>query len=867
MASKSRMFILKTLPFIIFSIYSQTPAEAAVTCINNPGFLNPNGSCSGTDFTSDVSKTRLLGTISSTVTHTLVNGPFDFTLTAGTGITSTLTNSGTLDVLNFTNGAGLLSSTIYNSGNAASITSISNFNTLGGLTSVIENSGSLSVIGSGITLTTGVGALTSTITNSGAASQIIGNVNLTTGAGALTSTITNSGAASQITGNVNLTTGAGALSSTITNSGATSQITGNINLITGAGSLTSTINNGSAQATGSSINGNINFSGLGVINTSINNYGVINGNIAATAGGVLDFNFVNNGSLTGNINTLGLVNLLSTSSATIDNQAGATWTINGTNNILSGDDVLTNYGTIAAAANSTVVLNFGQGVNAVNNAGVIDASNGSISFTHTANTGSLLFRNYILNGNVVSAGTISMQDNTDSNDSVSINGNYDSGWNSGILSVDADWSLNGVSDKLYIAGSATGLTHVTVNDLNPGLASVYNPNGILVVDVDGPLITTDGVNTYLPQQLFTLSGGPVDKGFFDYDLYYTPGDVNNNDHRWYLRNAPNARAYELSKLASATQEAWYESAYAWKDRSVGMRSLLTSTASDQDMPPGPAVWLRAFGADSKRDTSNDISTASGAVKTDTSYDQRTSGVVAGIDFIATENEGGGSLLLGVMAGYTHSKVNFDNTGSDAGIQGMNVGVYANYANNGYFADALIKIDRHDIDYKTNYSAADNSQSFDGRSFGALLNTGYRIGSMAGTEGLFFEPTFSFASMRSSFDRFQMLNSDVDINTAGSTRSRIGTRYGNTWMGEGLATEAYVDIGANWEFDANNSAVISNGVNSVKMVDNRAGNYGDIAVGLNFIDMGSGLSGFAKAQHRFDNEQETSSVQLGIRYKF
>ena len=58
-----------------------------------------------------------------------------------------------------------------------------------------------------------------------------------------------------------------------------------------------------------------------------------------------------------------------------------------------------------------------------------------------------------------------------------------------------------------------------------------------------------------------------------------------------------------------------------------------------------------------------------------------------------------------------------------------------------------------------------------------------------------------------------------------------------------------------------------GVNTVKIVDNHVGNYGDIVVGLNFIDMGSGLSGFAKAQHRFDNEQETSSVQLGIRYKF
>lgn len=57
-----------------------------------------SSSCTGTDFTSDDSKSRL-GSISSTVTHRLANRPFDLTLSAGTGITSTLTNSGTLDAL------------------------------------------------------------------------------------------------------------------------------------------------------------------------------------------------------------------------------------------------------------------------------------------------------------------------------------------------------------------------------------------------------------------------------------------------------------------------------------------------------------------------------------------------------------------------------------------------------------------------------------------------------------------------------------------------------------------------------------------------------------------------------------------------
>jgi outer membrane autotransporter protein len=284
------------------------------------------------------------------------------------------------------------------------------------------------------------------------------------------------------------------------------------------------------------------------------------------------------------------------------------------------------------------------------------------------------------------------------------------------------------------------------------------------------------------------------------------------------------------------------------------------------VPPGPSLWFRAFGTDGNRDTNNQISTASGSVKTDTSYDQRTSGVVGGIDTKVLEGGKSGSLLLGLMAGYTRSRVDFDNTGSDADINGMNIGAYASYANKGFFADALIKLDRHDIDYKTNFVAPDRSKSFDGRTFGALINAGYRFGSLGGTEGLFIEPNFSLASIQSTFDRMQMLNSNVEISDAGSTRSRLGVRGGNTWMSEGLATELYIEAGANWEFDAKNSAILSNGINSVRVADNRDGNFGDIGLGLNLIDLGSGLSGFAKGQYRFDNEQETSNVQLGIRYK-
>ncbi len=806
---KNNFFVKKLIPLVILAIYSQSGA-AAVSC-SNVAFVNAN--CSGTDFTSNVSKSRL-GSISSSVGHTLPNGPFDFTLNAGTGISATITNSGSLDLINYTTAIGSLLSTIGNNGDDASINGITNTNLAGVLTSTISNDND---------------------------AQINGSINLTTGAGVLNSTISNDNGA---------------------------QINGSINLTTGAGVLNSTINNGSVDNSASKM-GDINLNTLaGALNTGLTNYGNITGTVNATAvAGVLNFDFDNRGQFTGRVNTFGSLNPLTGISSQIINHAGATWEVTGNSDILSGDDTLTNKGTLIAANGVNSVINFGLGENTVENAGVIDASNGNLTFTHTQSSGSLTFRNYIINNDAVTPGTISMTDGDVNNNRVTINGDYDSGWDSGILTVDADLKLDGASDKLYINGSATGLTHVTVTDLNVGFASAYNPNGMLVVDVDGQLNTEDGNTSYRAQQLFTLSSGPIDKGFFDYDLYYSPGDTDDNNHRWYLRNAPNVRAYELPKIATAAQEVWYESSNAWKDRAVGMRSLLTSAESDQSMPSGPSVWIRAFGAKNDRNTSNQILTASGTVIADTGYDQRTSGFVAGIDSKVMEGEDSGSLLFGYMAGYTHSTLDFDNSGSNADIQGVNLGAYASYAKKGFFLDALIKFDHHDIDYKTNFFATDNSQSFDGRSFGALLNAGYRIGSFPGTQGLFFEPSFSLARVVSNFDNFRMLNSDVEISKAGSTRSRLGTRYGNTWASEGLVNEAYVDIGANWESDRNNSAILSNGTNSVSVSDKRDGNFGDIALGLNLIDTGSGLSGFAKVQHRFHNEQKVSGVQLGIRYKF
>ena len=78
-----------------------------------------------------------------------------------------------------------------------------------------------------------------------------------------------------------------------------------------------------------------------------------------------------------------------------------------------------------------------------------------------------------------------------------------------------------------------GTTNVLVNDTNSG-PGAYNPTGILFAHADGANPGT-----------FKLQNGPIDKGFFDYDIFklqsqLDPQLADAND--WVLASYPNARA-------------------------------------------------------------------------------------------------------------------------------------------------------------------------------------------------------------------------------------------------------------------------------------------------------------------------------------
>ncbi len=148
------------------------------------------------------------------------------------------------------------------------------------------------------------------------------------------------------------------------------------------------------------------------------------------------------------------------------------------------------------------------------------------------------------------------------------------------------------SDTLTVEGTTTGRTRLSVNNVNPG-PGVLNRQGIPVVYVDG---NVNASNFYLEK--------PIDAGFFDYDLVFTP----TGSGRFDLKSHPGGGSHILPHVITATHEVFHQSTETWFDQTVDLRAVLArgSVCDDIQHPQErircqdlydvvPAVWARGGG--------------------------------------------------------------------------------------------------------------------------------------------------------------------------------------------------------------------------------------------------------------------------------
>ncbi|MGV1014079.1 MAG: pertactin-like passenger domain-containing protein, partial [Methyloceanibacter sp.] len=156
-------------------------------------------------------------------------------------------------------------------------------------------------------------------------------------------------------------------------------------------------------------------------------------------------------------------------------------------------------------------------------------------------------------------------------DATFIGGNFHGGSGS-TLAVDAFLSnaSGSASDLLIVGGNVTGKAKVVVNNTNPG-GGALNTTGILVATALG--------NS--PAGSFTLANGPIDTGFFDYDLFFVPRGSGD----WVLRSFAGGGAAMLPQLVTAAQDIWHQTSSTWFDRSADLRVLLHGGAAPAAYDP------------------------------------------------------------------------------------------------------------------------------------------------------------------------------------------------------------------------------------------------------------------------------------------
>lgn len=304
--------------------------------------------------------------------------------------------------------------------------------------------------------------------------------------------------------------------------------------------------------------------------------------------------------------------------------------------------------------------------------------------------------------------------------------------------------------------------------------------------------------------------------------------------------------HELVSLQTASQTVWYSTS-PWNERQADLRDAL---AAGKSVTPG--VWTKALAGRTLRH-----SDAPGG------YNQKTYGVVAGVDF---GNEGvfaaDDALIYGVSAGYINSDVDFDGSADTSDYRGWVGGLYATYIRGNFFVDTTLKINRLEMEY-TGTSGGGFRVKPDVNTIGGQIDIGrrYDVGG-----NVFVEPLATVAYARTSIDSFTALGTTASFEDAKSFKGSVGARVGKVLNKSEGALVTGTLTGRVWnEFEGDNKASFSAGVVRATN-DDFSGAYGDVSGGFEVTGY-NGVSAFLSTGLKFKSDYKDASLKVGLRWNF
>jgi hypothetical protein len=413
------------------------------------------------------------------------------------------------------------------------------------------------------------------------------------------------------------------------------------------------------------------------------------------------------------------------------------------------------------------------------------------------------------------------------------------------------------ADCLDLTGGVTeGVTPILINDIFPNDRGADLSAGAVLVDVAGGT-SAQGHFVIDPASDFysTEFGGVIDKGYFIYALGY---DADTQQHRIY--GVPGASPLQAPLLAQSAHGLWRLSTGTWFDRQADLRG-------DEGIGGG---WLRISGETADRDVLQSQDIGSTALTLDNSFSQKSYAVSGGADLMRGGGEGR-SYVLGVMAGYANSEVEFDISPNAAQFDGWTGGAYASFLSGGLFVDAAINANRLILKYDVpalDLFPSGTILDTDLISLGAQLEAGWRFA--VGGAG-FVEPLAAVSYVRTQYDDMEIAAQDpargglsVEFDDPASLRAGLGARVGLDQDYGGYRTQFSL-LGRVWnEYEDEARAILHNPGEDALLLSESAGALSEFGVGASIYDSGDAVSGFVHFGGKFGDDYNSQNLAAGVR---
>jgi len=330
----------------------------------------------------------------------------------------------------------------------------------------------------------------------------------------------------------------------------------------------------------------------------------------------------------------------------------------------------------------------------------------------------------------------------------------------------------------------------------------------------------------------------------------------------------------LPQLITAAQDLWHSGSDTWFDRTADLRVLVNGGAAPAEDPTAkyaegtpqqpqsftPAVWVRGGGNWLDRDGSQNVTAYGRDDKYNLDRDLEAIDFQMGLDMgkrgLLTEND---ILVFGVLGGFVHADLDYDQINRAFDYQGGQVGGYATYLRGGLFVDTLLNVHLMEIDTKT----LGMPDALNLTNVGLRTDTGYRFGSFRG--GAFIEPLATLSVDWADIDGFSLGGNKVSFDDDANVRGRLGLRVGTSaqvWTG--VTAEPFV-IGSLWgNLSGDNQATLTSTGTNFILKDNLDDVWGEISAGVNFFNPSANTSVFAKLDVTFGQDVDGFGGKAGMR---